>query len=80
MSAHLLITLDGETLMDGELGDWVASATDRLGEHLQPGSVPPPWVKALMFAMADAAVRGGSLAIDITRRGGGWTMSVDDAA
>lgn len=80
MTARMRITVDGDTLMDADLGNWTQPKPqiDQLNQ-LAASPTPPAWTRPVMVMLAEAALRKRSLNIDITTRDSGWTMSVDDA-
>jgi hypothetical protein len=60
------ITLNGRTLLDDPLEKWQKRPPEQLAAMLQPDTNPPPWIKAAMITLADAALRQQPIHITIT--------------
>lgn len=88
--SHLLIIVEGETVFDGDVGEWaLPPKPDRipaaLRAQLNPNARPAPWMKFMMIAMLGKALtdnvlrdpRLQPLEVDLQTRPSGWTISVD---
>lgn len=73
--SHLTITVDGDTLMDGDTGDWTYNPPQQVMNQLN-GQTVKPYSRALLVAMADHALASRNATITITTRDGGWTLDV----
>ena len=77
MSSRIKIVIDDEILFDDVLDVWQATPPDQFRDMLKPGAQPQPWMKAIMVAMADAAMAGESVTIEAwTRNPDKWSMEV----
>ncbi|SRX93574.1 hypothetical protein MSP7336_01813 [Mycobacterium shimoidei] len=75
--SNLHIVVDGDVLMDGDLGIWTQKPPAELLGHFRPGAKPQPWMKALMIAVAEAAVTNQPLRADVRTHPTGWSMTVE---
>jgi len=88
--SHLQIIVDGESMFDGEVGEWaLPPRPDRipaaLRSQLNPNAKPAPWMKFMLLAMlgkalADNVLRDPRLQpldVELTTRPSGWTIGVD---
>lgn len=76
--SRIRLTIDGDTIMDGDLGQWHNKPPESLTQHLNPAANPQPWAKAAMLAIVQAALEKRDVVIVVTTRDGGWTLDVDD--
>lgn len=76
--ATLCITVDGKTIMDGDLGQWTTNPPDIIAEQLKANSRPTPWMRALMLTLADAAMSEKAMSVDVRTRADGWDFSVTE--
>lgn len=75
--AQIRIVIDGETLLDKDIGEWTKDVPE-LRDYLQPSGKPPqPWMQAVLISLTGAVVRGQPFAAEIATRPGGWTLNVD---
>lgn len=74
--SHLTVIINGDTVMNGDTGDWTHTpptlTNDLLKGHLQP----QPYSRPLLVVMADTALRHTTATITITTRDSGWTMDI----
>lgn len=77
--SRIRLTIDGDTIMDGDLGQWQNKPPESLTQHLDPTANLQPWAKAAMLAIVQAALEKRDTAITVTTRDRGWTLDVDDA-
>jgi hypothetical protein len=70
------VTVDGQVIMDGDLGQWSTDPPELIKDQLRANARPAPWMRALMMTMADAAMGGQSISVDVKTRGDGWDFSV----
>jgi hypothetical protein len=73
---HLTITVDGETLMDGDLGQWDNSPSPLTVEQLTVDPTPKPWMLGMMGAFAHAAATQQDTAITVVTSSNGWSIKV----
>lgn len=74
--AHLKVTIDGATAMNGDLGQWTTNPPQLITEQLKANSKPAPWMRALMLTIADAAMSEQSMSVDVQTRVDGWDFMV----
>lgn len=75
--AHLTITIDGKTAMDGDLGQWSAEPpliTD-LKKNIK-NAKSGPWSRKILDEIADTGLTGKSKRIDVQTRADGYDFSV----
>lgn len=77
MRTHIKLTVDGETLMDGDLGEWKHKPPTAIQHLIKPGRKPEPYLQAALGAVLEASLISKSATIDCTTRENGWTVSVD---
>jgi hypothetical protein len=79
MAAIVKLTIDGQTAMNGSIGEWTDNPPEILTEQLKANARPAPWMQAVMINIAAAGVRDtGTLTIDVHTRPGGWTLDVQE--
>lgn len=71
------ITIDGNTILDGDLGQWTHTPPASLAKYLTPNAQQQPGLNALLLAFATAAKTGQDITIDLTNRANGYTLTVD---
>jgi hypothetical protein len=76
--AHIRLTLDGDTLMDGDLGAWQQQPPEAVADMLRNGGRGEPWHRPTLMVIADADLRNKSATITITTSADGWTLDVQD--
>lgn len=75
------ITVDGQTIMDADPGEWRTTPPDIDSLKLKAGT--QPWGLAVMGTVAEAATLAmagkscGDTTIAITSRATGWSMDVE---
>ncbi|AIT14578.1 hypothetical protein SEA_TAPIOCA_69 [Mycobacterium phage Tapioca] len=78
--SHIRVTLDGNTIMDGDPGQWATKPPAIADLELRAASGnPEPWVQ-ILTAFARAAVTGRNTTITATTRDNGWTLDVEHHA
>lgn len=70
------VTIDGNVVMDGDLGNWSTNPPELITEQLKANARPAPWMRALMLTMAEAAMSEQSMTVDVVTRADGWDYSV----
>lgn len=73
------LVIDGKVEFDGELDSWSATAPDYFRDKLRPDVQPEPWLKVVLVLMADAAMTGQSVNIDVRIEKRKWYVSVEEA-
>jgi hypothetical protein len=72
----LHVTIDGKTVIDGDLGQWTTDPPAILREQLAGNVTPQPWMRCLLLLVATAAVGDQDVTVDIATRDNGWTLEV----
>lgn len=75
--AHLHIEVDGDTVMDGDTGEWVSDPPQLVTEAIK-ATRPAVWMQALMLVVAHAAMAEADLGLVVNTRANGWEMAVTD--
>jgi hypothetical protein len=79
--AYIKVTIDGDTVIDGESGSWEQRTPDFIAKQLHdltsnPNPTPPsPWMRALMLVIAEAAMTSTYTEVDIKTTGSGWSLT-----
>jgi hypothetical protein len=76
---HIKLTVNGETLMDGDLGQWKRTPPSALQKLLKPGRQPEPYLQAALGALVEASIKNTDTTIEATAAPNGWTVSVTHA-
>jgi hypothetical protein len=79
MSA-LKLVVNGQTLMDGDLGEWRHKPPTSVQHLLQPGKKPQPYMQAALMALMEAAIKDVDTTIKVRTKARGWTIDVTHAA
>lgn len=76
---HLLITVDGAEWMNANTarGRGATHLPAELASYLQPGARPEPWMKAVIFTIAEAVTNDQDLRVEVTTKSQGWTVDVN---
>lgn len=81
--AYIKVTIDGETVLDGESGTWEQRPPDFIAQQLHnmttsTNPVPPsPWMRSIMLILAEAAMTETYASIEVSTRGNaGWSLDV----
>lgn len=76
--ATMRITIDGKTVMDGDIGQWTTNPPEMITDQLKAGAKPVPGIRALMLELAMCGASGQSLVVDLRTkaRGKGFTLDV----
>jgi hypothetical protein len=79
MAPRMRVIVDGNTILNDELGDWQTRPPEALAYMIKPGYVPKPWMKALLVVMADAALNEQSTRFEITTSSRGrWSLNSEN--
>lgn len=76
MSTHIKMTVDGEVLMDGDLGTWKRNPPSTIQHLLKPGRKPEPYLQAALGALLEASLISRSTTIDVETVEHGWILKV----
>lgn len=79
MTPNMRIVVNGDTWMDGNLGQWEQKQPTQFVEAMKNPRNQTPGLKALMIAVADGAARNKSLNINLQHTPTSWTLTVEDA-
>lgn len=71
------ITVDGRTLLNGDLGQWQTKPPAELAQHLKPGTPHQPGIRALLVALGDAVRMNKNTSIQLTNRDTGYDLKVN---
>lgn len=74
--ANVKVTVDGKTIMDGDLGEWSTNPPELIKEQLKANARPALWMQALLLTIADAAMSNKCLTVDVRTDAEGWAMDV----
>ena len=74
--AAITLTIDGEVVINGDLGDWDTNPPQILRDQLAAHAKPKPWMRCLLIALADAAMMQQDATLDVVTGDGTWTLSV----
>jgi hypothetical protein len=78
MAPKMRVIVDGNTILNDELGDWQTRPPESLAYMIKPGYTPKPWMKALLVVMADAALTEESMRFEVnTSSRGRWSLSAE---
>lgn len=74
---HVRVTVDGQRMMDDNLGNWEARPPEFLKRMVTPGGPKPePHIIAIGLVISDAVLTGKDVAIDVQTADDSWTMAV----
>lgn len=75
---HLLVTVDGREWMNAhtDRGQGATQLPAELASYLQPGARPEPWMKAVIFTIAEAVANDQDLRVEVTNKPQGWAVEV----
>jgi len=73
---HIKLTVDGQTLMDGDLGTWKRTPPTAIQHLLKPGKQPEPYLQAALGALLEASIKGTDAHIEATTTPTGWCVRV----
>lgn len=73
---HMTVTIDGEKVIDGDLGEWNSNPPEILRDQLAANATPKPWMRCLLMVIADTAMSGVDTAVVIATSQSGWTLEV----
>lgn len=75
--SHIKVVINGEQMMDDNLGNWTARPPEFLKRMVTPGGPKPePHILAIGVVISNAVLMGEDAAIDVTVDDGGWSMQV----
>ncbi|AEL19986.1 hypothetical protein CL81_gp67 [Mycobacterium phage Charlie] len=78
--SHIRVTIDGNTIMDGNPGQWATKLPAIADLELRATSGnPEPWVQ-ILTTFARAAAAGRDATITATTDTNGWTLNVEYGA
>lgn len=77
---HLRLSIDGQTLMDGDLGQWKHNPPTAIQHLIKPGHKPEPYMQAALMALMEAAMRDVETSIEVWTKPTGWTVTVTHKA
>ena len=78
---HIRVTIDGQTKMDGDLGQWTEKprpVEDMLAE-IKANTRNAPWMRTILDLLAKAGMGGGGFSADVRTRTDGYDLSVTEA-
>lgn len=73
---HIKLTLNGDTLMDGDTGGWQRKPPSAIQHLIKPGKANKPYLQAALAAVVDATLRDVDTHIDCTTTSTGWNVRV----
>jgi len=76
VKSHVRIVINQEVVIDGDLGNWQATPPDFFKEALNPNAQPEPWMRCIINVIAEAAMIGQDVEIDVSGEPGEWVMKV----
>lgn len=74
--SHLTVTINNQTVMDGDTGQWSTNPPTILTDQLKANAHPAPWMRAIMLTVADAAMTHTDTRITVTTTPNEWTLKV----
>lgn len=74
---HMLVVVDGDTLLDGDLDAWSKAAPESIQAALRPGVQPQAWMRAILLEVAQAAAANEDRTIKVTTMTNSWTLTVE---
>jgi hypothetical protein len=75
---HVILTIDGNTIVDAPLDTWHEAQPDNVMALLNPQTAKhDPWSKPLMMVLWDAIMNDQPTAITIASNGSGWVLDVE---
>jgi hypothetical protein len=79
-NVRIKFTVNGETLMNGQLGDWKRTPPSAIQHMLKPGKAPQPYMQAALGALLEASMLGTDAHIEATTTPTGWCVRVTHLA
>lgn len=79
MSSYLKVTIDGETVMDGDTGAWQQRQPEFIAQQLKnmaSSGAPAPYMRALMLVIAEAAMTKTYTEAEVKSFASGWNLQV----
>lgn len=73
---ELKVTVDGKTVIDGDMGQWSENPPEIIREQLAANATPKPWMRCLLMVVANAAVTATDTTVVIATTETTWTMQV----
>ncbi len=79
--AYIKVTIDGETVLDGESGTWEARPPEFLAKEManvtasENAKSTGPWMRALMLVIAEAVMTKSYTEVEIKTSGSGWSLN-----
>lgn len=75
--AHTTIIVNGETLLDDNLGQWTSTPPPAI-EALSHPKERRHWMYPVMATLVPALISDHPISITVTTNGTNWSMSVDN--
>ena len=75
---HIRVTIDGQTKMDGDLGQWTEQPRpvgDMMAE-IKANTRNAPWMRTILDLIAKAAMIGKGFTAEVSTRPDGYALSV----
>jgi len=74
---HIKLTLNGDTLMDGDTGQWQRKPPSAIQHLIKPGrGKQEPYLQAALAAVVEASLRDVDTHIDCNTFPTGWNIRV----
>lgn len=73
---NMRITVNGDTWLDGDLGEWQEKPPEQFVKALQTPSPQVPGLRALMLTMGEYAAQEKSCSLELTTTDGWPTLTV----
>lgn len=79
--AYIKVLVDGETVIDGETGEWEQRTPDFIAKQLHDMTSnpnppkPSPWMRAMMLVLAEAAMTDTHTEIEVKSWEAGWSLT-----
>jgi hypothetical protein len=76
---HVTVTIDNQQLLNDNLDDWhhQTQPPDFIRQHATQPAKAEPWIKAIMVALAEAAITNTAINIEVGTNPKGWAMLVE---
>lgn len=76
MQVRTTLVIDGQTLLDHELGEWQNRPPESLAHLIKPGAQASPVLKTAMIALADALMANQPIHVEATTYPDGYDLKV----
>lgn len=74
---HMIVVVDGDTVLDGDLDGWTEAGPEAIQAALKPGAKRDPWMTAILFEVAQAVASNEGRTIHVTTMTRSWTLTVE---